>query len=244
MFVVAPKEPLMDDGLSIQVSGLPSDRLIAIRAKSEAKDKLWWKREAVFNSGPKGTIDLSAQAPVSGSCRGIDAMGLFWSMKPERDPIYGSHAFFEILDCFRPVTTQLEATDTGRVLGFVTVERRFAKPGIRCADIKEGGIRGFLCDPGDSRRHPGVMLLGGSEGGPGPDDAAALLASRGFTVLSLAYFNAEGPPPMLRRSRLSTSARRSNGCARVPKRPRSSSTYSECRGVRKRRCNAPQCIPG
>src|SRR5512140_3092400 len=53
-FVVAPGQPLMDDRVSILLSGLRPNRLIAVRAKSKAQDQLWWRSEAVFNSGPKG----------------------------------------------------------------------------------------------------------------------------------------------------------------------------------------------
>jgi len=66
-FVIVPAQPLMDERLSILISGLPPKRLITVRAKSKAQDQLWWRSEAVFNSGPKGTIDLDAVAPVSGT---------------------------------------------------------------------------------------------------------------------------------------------------------------------------------
>lgn len=196
-FVVAPTQPLMDDRLSILLSGLPPNRLINVRAKSKAQDQLWWRSEAVFNSGPKGTIDLGTQAPVSGTYRGVDGMGLFWSMKPDAVPKSGDHAFFSITDWFQPIVTEMEAADADQVLGSVAIQRRFAKPGIHCTAITEVGIYGLLCDPGDGQRHPGVMLLGGSEGGLGLPDAAVLLASRGFTTTSLAYFGGEGLPSTL-----------------------------------------------
>jgi dienelactone hydrolase len=44
--------------------------------------------------------------------------------------------------------------------------------------------------------HPGVLLLGGSEGGLHEDDAA-LLAAHGFAVLALAYFGTPGVPTYL-----------------------------------------------
>ena len=50
-----------------------------------------------------------------------------------------------------------------------------------------------------ARRHrpaPGVLLLGGSEGGLHERDAQ-VLAARGFTVLALAYFGLPGLPPGL-----------------------------------------------
>jgi pimeloyl-ACP methyl ester carboxylesterase len=196
-FVVAPAPPLMDDRLSISMSGLPPNRLITLKAKSKAQDQLWWRSEAVFNTGPQGAINVETQAPVSGAYRGVDGMGLFWSMKPDADTRSGNHGFFAITDWFRPIFTEIEAADAGQALGSVVIERRFAKPGVRCNVIAENGLDGILCDPGDGHRHPGVMVLGGSEGGPGPPDTTLLLASHGFTTMSLAYFGAKGLPPTL-----------------------------------------------
>jgi dienelactone hydrolase len=168
-----------------------------VKARSKAHDQLWWRSEAVFNSGAQGTIDLETQAPVSGSYRGIDGMGLFWSMKPDGDPKSADHSFFAIADWFQPIVTEIEVTDAGQALGLASIERRFAKPGIRCSAVTESGIDGIFCDPGDGHRHPGIMVLGGSEGGFGLEDTAVLLASHGFTTMSLAYFGAKGLPTTL-----------------------------------------------
>jgi hypothetical protein len=194
---VSPAQPLMDDQLAISVSGLPPNHLITVKAQSRAQDQHWWRSEAVFNSGPQGVVDIQSQAPVSGAYQGVDGMGLFWSMQPDRDTKSGDHAFFAVSDWFQPIVTEIEVSDAGRVLGSAVIERRFARPGMRCAAVAEAGITGVLCDPGDGRRHPGVMVLGGSEGGLGEPDAALLLASHGFTTLSLAYFGAKGLPATL-----------------------------------------------
>ncbi len=196
-FTVGPAQPMLDDRLSILVSGLPPNRLITIKARSRAQDQLWWRSEAVFNSGAQGTIDLRTQAPVSGSYRGADGMGLFWSMKPDAATKSGDHAFFAITDWFQPIVTEIEADDAGQTLGSAVIERRVAKPGVHCTAIAQDGIDGLLCDPGDGRRHPGVIVLGGSEGGAGMPDVTVLLASHGFTAMSLAYFGAKGLPPTL-----------------------------------------------
>ncbi len=196
-FVVAPARPLLDDRLSILISGLPPNRLVTIKARSKAQDQLWWRSVAVFISGAQGTIDLSTQAPVSGSYRSADAMGLFWSMKPDAATKIGDHAFFAITDWFQPIVTEIEAEDAGQTFGSVVIERHLAKPGVRCTAIAQDGIDGLLCDPGDGRRHPGIIVLGGSEGGVGMTDAAVLLATHGFTAMSLAYFGAPGLPPTL-----------------------------------------------
>jgi dienelactone hydrolase len=196
-FAVSPAQPLMDDRLAISVSGLPPNRLITVKAQSKAQDQHWWRSEAVFNSGAQGVVDLQTLAPVSGAYQGVDGMGLFWSMQPDPDTKRGDHAFFAVTDWFKPVVTEIEASIVGQSLGSVVIERRFAKPGLRCTAVAEAGIAGVLCDPGDGRRDPGVMVLGGSEGGLGLPDAAVLLASHGFTTLSLAYFGVKGLPPTL-----------------------------------------------
>jgi len=195
-FEVTPIQPLMDDRLGIIILDLPPNRLITIQAKSRAQDQVWWRSAAVFNSGPKGTIDVSSQAPTSGTYRGVDGMGLFWSMEPDRGSKSGDRAFFAVVDWLAPIVTEIEATDADEVLGSVTIERRFASPAVRRTPIAGDGIVGFLYDPGDGQRHPGVIVLGGSEGGFGGPEAA-MLASRGFTALSLAYFGVKGLPPTL-----------------------------------------------
>jgi dienelactone hydrolase len=53
-----------------------------------------------------------------------------------------------------------------------------------------------LFEPDDDETHPGVLLLGGSEGGLHELDAA-LLAGHGFTVLTQAYFGVPGVPDHL-----------------------------------------------
>ena len=242
-FVVGPGQPLLDDRLSISVSGLPPNRLITVKARSKAQDQLWWRSEAVFNSGVQGTIDLRAQTPVSGSYRGADGMGLFWSMKPDAATRYGDHAFFAITDWFQPVVTEIEADDAGQTLGSVVIERRLAKPGVRCTAIAQDGIDGLLCDPGDGRRHPGVIVLGGSEGGAGMPDATC---SSRHTGLQPCRSHTSAPRAFrhhCKTSRLKTSERRSGGCAIAPKQIPVLLRYSEYPGVRRQPYSSRQRIP-
>jgi dienelactone hydrolase len=196
-FVVSPGQPLMDDRLSILISGLPSNSLITVRAKSKAQDQLWWRSAVVFASDPDGVIDLGAQTPISGTYKGVDGMGLFWSMQPDTDAKTGDHAVFTITDWFKPIETEIEAADADRILGSVTIQRRFAGPKVQCMLIADRSIHGLLCHPSDGRRHPAVMVLGGSDGGFGEPDTALLLASRGFTTMALAYFGVAGLPSTL-----------------------------------------------
>lgn len=62
--------------------------------------------------------------------------------------------------------------------------------------VRDGGLVGVLATPGGDSPAPGVLLLGGSEGGLHQRDAE-VLAAEGFTVLALAYFGLPGLPASL-----------------------------------------------
>jgi dienelactone hydrolase len=62
-----------------------------------------------------------------------------------------------------------------------------------------GGLAGRVFYPPGRDRRPAVLVLGGSEGGFGGDDVAALLASRGYVALSVAYFGIAPLPASLER---------------------------------------------
>ncbi len=59
--------------------------------------------------------------------------------------------------------------------------------------VRDGGLVGVLATPDGAGLAPGVLLLGGAEGGLHEQDAEEL-AAHGFTVLALAYFGLPGLP--------------------------------------------------
>jgi len=59
--------------------------------------------------------------------------------------------------------------------------------------VRERGIVGTLVVPDATRRYPGVLRIGGAEGGISTGDAE-VIASDGYAVLAIAYFGAEGLP--------------------------------------------------
>jgi dienelactone hydrolase len=76
---------------------------------------------------------------------------------------------------------------------------KIAEPGPTGRRIDTGGLfANYFPAPG-AGRHPGVLLLGGSEGGLGEDPKAQalLLQAQGFSTLHLAYHNAPGKPANL-----------------------------------------------
>lgn len=59
--------------------------------------------------------------------------------------------------------------------------------------VHEDGLVGTLVVPDTARAYPGVLRLGGAEGGLRIGDAEAI-AAEGYAVLALAYFGIEGLP--------------------------------------------------
>jgi dienelactone hydrolase len=76
------------------------------------------------------------------------------------------------------------------------LEQIFVADGVQRVTVRDGKLRGVLFLPGSQDLHPGVLVVGGSNGGV-PLQPAAWLASRGFAALALAYFHYEDLPPKL-----------------------------------------------
>lgn len=80
-FDTLPHQCLVDEMLQIRVLGLRAGERLNLKLWSCFSDVVW-RSEAVFLADPYGVVDLSTQAPVSGSYTGVDPMGLFWSRAP------------------------------------------------------------------------------------------------------------------------------------------------------------------
>jgi dienelactone hydrolase len=185
----------MDERVAIRVNGLVPGGRVTIRAASRDQTGVWWRSTADFVASPDGSIDLSTMAPVYGSYTGIDAMGLFWSMRPEGEA-RRLPSFFASADPFKPIETTVEALYGNRSLAALCLTRFFAGPGVQAERVNKDGVVGIVYRPRDAQRRSAVILLGGSEGGY-PEPEGAMLASRGFIALALAYFGVDGLPPTM-----------------------------------------------
>lgn len=70
---------------------------------------------------------------------------------------------------------------------------RVANPPLIHIPVRENGIVGTLIVPDTMRAYPGVLRIGGAEGGIKVVDAETI-ASEGYAVLAIAYFGVEGLP--------------------------------------------------
>jgi acetyl esterase/lipase len=72
--------------------------------------------------------------------------------------------------------------------------------------IAAGSLVGTFFAPPDGKRHPAIVVLGGSEGGL-HDEQARVLAEHGYAALALAYFGVEPLPGKLRAIPIETVSR-------------------------------------
>ena len=191
---VEPKEGLADESLSISAKGLPAHSPVTIRATMKDSQGRVWQSFAGFYADIRGTLDLSSQAPIHGSYTGINVNGLIQSMQLPGDA-YGRSRFSSEWSARYAIQFDLESH--GRIINTQTVNRKFASSGVVAEDVREDGLIAKLFLPGTTAKVPAVLVLGGSEGGLGEQELGALLASRGFVALTLAYFGAEHLPASL-----------------------------------------------
>jgi dienelactone hydrolase len=183
----------MDDVIQIVVSGLPAQSKATLTTWAEWHGQQW-ESHASFPADQNGQIDLSAQAPISGTYTDRDPMGLFWSQTPSGNQKASGH--HSKPDIRQPRETHFELQIDGRCVATAECRRWYARPGVQMREVSTAGLQGHLYLPSDAGKHPAILVLGGSEGGQ-DDFQAALLASRGYTVLALTYFGARGLPTHL-----------------------------------------------
>ncbi|MGH8278092.1 MAG: acyl-CoA thioester hydrolase/BAAT C-terminal domain-containing protein [Gammaproteobacteria bacterium] len=194
-----PQQGLMDEPVSIRVTGLKPDEPITLRASMLGYQKHTWVADATFLADQNGVVDATRQAPKYGGYSGVHAMGLVWSMLPEK--VEHPHEIFYAPDTLKngAFPIQLEARADGRVLAQTTLTRHVQAPGVKAMPVNADGLVGEFFSPATPGPHPAIVVLGGSEGGLYPQvNEAALFASHGYAALGLAYFQGvEGNDPRL-----------------------------------------------
>ncbi len=192
-FEVRPLDALIDEPVFLQVEGLRAGEQVTLRARMERGKSGVWSSSATFTADPDGVVDLARQAPDAGSYEGVDAMGLMWSMTPEAED--WERGLFEEPP-LAALTVVVSVERDGVELATRTLIRRRVAEAVVRRDLRADGLYGTLFLPPEATGAPAVLVLGGSEGGL-REGTAALLASRGFAALALAYFAADGLPPTL-----------------------------------------------
>lgn len=164
-----------------------------------------WSAEVTVEVDSQGNLDMTSAQPLSGSYAERGISGLFWAMTPEMPD--GKDAFRRAglspeesgvkrghrmgLPQLKPGASheiQITAFSEGVNVDSVSLERQTIPYNIQTQTVDAGRLRGILYEPRDAGPYPGVVIISGSGGGVYREDAA-VLASHGFSVFALAYFN-------------------------------------------------------
>jgi hypothetical protein len=101
------------------------------------------------------------------------------------------------LSRLEPLAYSINMTTDGNDDVTVNFTRRLIAANIVATPVRDGRIRGALFKPNGAVNAPGVVVIGGSDGGNLYTFVAAMLAAHGMAVLSLAYFGDDDLPKEL-----------------------------------------------
>jgi pimeloyl-ACP methyl ester carboxylesterase len=187
---VSPASSLMDEPLHIRVTGLGPGQRIELTAADQDLNGTTLASKASFTADAVGVVDLDRDAPVAGDYTGVDGMGLIASMAMQPDPATPGPPARQGSFPIRVAVTGGPAVEVQRVVVAPDVTQR-------SLSVATDGVAGELMTPAHPVG-PGVLLIGGSEGGISMSEVAAVLASRGYPALAVGYFHLPGLPNDLR----------------------------------------------
>lgn len=180
--VVAPSTALVDQRVDVRLSGLRAKTRVRLSAATRDAAGRMWRSQLTFRATRGGVVHTRSN------------MKLFWSMRPPK----GVEGI-----AFGPPLGPTDVRIVAEVDRRTVASTRFIRS-AKAADVtaetttlaREGFVGTYY------RRQPGppvpaVLQIGGSFGGHSPLPAA-LVASRGYPTLSLAYFNEPGLPQPLK----------------------------------------------
>jgi dienelactone hydrolase len=184
--VVDRPDDLVDSPWAVRLRGFPPGERVEMMATLGGWGGALWRSWAVFEADAAGEVALATAPALSGSYRGVSAMGLFWSMERQDETAPAIP-----LDGDFPLTLAAGGRDGARAEA--RLDRRLVSAGVTSRDVEADGLVGTLFTPASPGPHPAVIVLSGESGGVWLS-LAALLASRGYAALALGYFGMPGLP--------------------------------------------------
>jgi dienelactone hydrolase len=189
---ISPNRVMADESATILVHGLDPNERITLRAELTDGAGHAWAAHAEFAADSGGAVDVSKQAPVAGSYKDVSALGLIWSMTPVEKNV----ALYQAPRSLGPQMVRFHLLRKGQEVSSAQLEQVTVADGVERIPVHDGALRGVFLAPAARERHPGVLVVSGSNGGV-PLRPAAWLASHGYAALALAYFHYEDLPAKL-----------------------------------------------
>ena len=186
---IRPVDALLDQPVAIEVSDLDPGSRVRVRLRN---DSLNAESNAEFVANDRGVVDVAEQASIAGDYEGVEPTGLFWSARFDAGSDVVS--MVDTLSRLEPLAYTATVSVEGRDDVSTNFVRRLLAANVVRTAVHEGRIRGTLFALKGATNAPGVIVLGGSDGGNLYAFVAALLAAHGIAALSLAYFAHEDLP--------------------------------------------------
>jgi dienelactone hydrolase len=187
-----------DEPVHVRITGFRAGAEAVVTAEADDSDARVWRSHTVFSVGADGVVDLSRDAPKSGPYEGADGMGFLSYLEPPNgaDP----DETWYIVPGNGVAEVSIRVTVDGAEAARTTIRRVLLAEKVRVRDLtldRDMVVGRLFLPPVGTVPRPGVLAIGGSGGGLGMPGMAALLASRGYPTLSVAYFGLPGLPDEL-----------------------------------------------
>lgn len=205
---VTPQQVLIGDPIDIRVSGLSYAQEASIVVSGKDQFGNFWSSQATYQADAAGTIDPARNAPVSGTYRGVDKIGLFWSMV--HNPADQRVSPFVVMDSVN-ISLIVNGQEKGK-----QIVKRIANLDLDKTEIADEIIGVFFKPREITQPTAALIVLGGSEGGYNQGWAAVTASKTRMPVLALGYFGAKGLPPTLENIPIEVLEKAMNWLARQP----------------------------
>lgn len=142
---ITPVHSYFDETVHITVRGLLPKQTVTVMAKVKDVKAMIFQSSAEYTASENGEVDLMTSPSMGGTYKGVEPMGLFWSLEP-----LTPHNKFTWWDASRPLLVDIMVIshDTpGHVLARGTLQRHFMKEGVQKVVVADGRLRGFLFIP-------------------------------------------------------------------------------------------------
>eukprot|EP00112_Aurelia_sp_Birch-Aquarium-sp1_P004401 Seg1498.1_Seg1498.2 transcript_id=Seg1498.1_Seg1498.2/GoldUCD/mRNA.D3Y31 product="Bile acid-CoA:amino acid N-acyltransferase" protein_id=Seg1498.1_Seg1498.2/GoldUCD/D3Y31 len=194
VIIATDKPVLVDQRIKITAINLAQFQYYTFRVEIKSQKPEVFESYGQYIADSFGEIDLTRDASFGGTYKGVDGMGLFWSMVPAPYERKGSR--FTAWDVATPLKFNVQLY-SGHItslenileepLATKAILRTYLSENVERIEVAVGRLRGTLFVPKGNKRLPGVLDMFGGHGGL-LEYRAALLASHGFVTFALAFY--------------------------------------------------------
>ncbi|GCC30105.1 hypothetical protein chiPu_0008551 [Chiloscyllium punctatum] len=202
MIIAEPTRGLVDELIRLKITYLMPNRQVTLQSKLLSEDADWWEAYAHYVSDSEGIVRVSRDKSFGGTYKGQEPMGLIWSMKLAPGSRPGMRLRKKDVTVPYLITISVydgwisRNFDKRAVLASVVLERFYMAPGVTRIELNEEPVIGTMFFPPGPGPFPAILDMWGGGGGL-VEYRAALLASRGFATLALAYLGHKNVPQSL-----------------------------------------------